>query len=99
MSTEEDAVALARDEWARHARDIERSGREVPVRELPPETGDLGRQSCEATAELGRASRSRTYGLSFSLAEMERARAARQSPRQGRRATSSRKSGKRGRGH
>lgn len=69
----ETAIEQARGEWERMYRDNEAAGRETPVVDVPASLGDTARASVEATTELARRGRSRSYVVNIDLAALEAA--------------------------
>lgn len=69
----ETAIEQARDQWQRMYRDNEAAGRETPVVDVPASLGDVARASVEATTELARRGRSRSFIVTIDLAALEAA--------------------------
>lgn len=67
------AIEQARGEWERMYRDAQAAGREVPVVDVPASLGDVARASVEATSELARRGRTRSFVVNIDLRALEAA--------------------------
>ena len=78
MPSETTAIEQAREVWMRGYRDSVEAGREVPVVDIPASLGDSARTSVEATTELARRARSRSWTVNVDIRALEAARKAKE---------------------
>lgn len=67
------AIDTARDQWQRMYREAEAAGREIPVVDVPASLGDVARTSVEATTDLARRARSRSWVVNVDIRALEAA--------------------------
>lgn len=67
IPTEETAIDESRDAWMKLYRERTDAGREVPVVDVPRELGAAARYSVEATDDMARRARSRSYIVNIDL--------------------------------
>lgn len=73
IPSEDTAIDESRDAWMKLYRERTDAGREVPVVDVPRSLGAAARYSVEATDDMARRARSRSYLVNIDLAAMRRA--------------------------